>query len=81
MSPGGGDSTVPGFKKKVKAGFGLRDWMEIIRYAKDPAQLNGKPSSRSITKEEVSLHNTVHDAWVILNNKVYNLTPYLHYHP
>jgi cytochrome b involved in lipid metabolism len=30
---------------------------------------------------EVQTHNKVYDAWIILSNKVYNITPYLPYHP
>eukprot|EP00201_Polytomella_parva_P021814 CAMPEP_0175042484 /NCGR_PEP_ID=MMETSP0052_2-20121109/2597_1 /TAXON_ID=51329 ORGANISM="Polytomella parva, Strain SAG 63-3" /NCGR_SAMPLE_ID=MMETSP0052_2 /ASSEMBLY_ACC=CAM_ASM_000194 /LENGTH=76 /DNA_ID=CAMNT_0016305317 /DNA_START=298 /DNA_END=528 /DNA_ORIENTATION=- len=30
---------------------------------------------------EVSQHNTPEDAWTTMNGKVYNLTPYLKYHP
>jgi cytochrome b involved in lipid metabolism len=36
-----------------------------------------------ISREEVVLHNTVDDCWVIANNYVYNITPFLlenHFH-
>ncbi|CAN0091843.1 unnamed protein product [Ascophyllum nodosum] len=36
---------------------------------------------REIPKAEVRKHNTQHDCWSIFRGKVYNLTPYLHYHP
>ncbi|CAM9868574.1 unnamed protein product [Ectocarpus sp. 6 AP-2014] len=36
---------------------------------------------RGITKAEVRQHNTQHDCWSIFRGKVYNLTPFLHYHP
>lgn len=29
----------------------------------------------------VSQHNSADDAWMILNGKVYNITPYIDYHP
>lgn len=34
-----------------------------------------------ITMAEVKQHNKPDDAWMVLGNKVYNITPYLHYHP
>eukprot|EP00201_Polytomella_parva_P008693 CAMPEP_0175049826 /NCGR_PEP_ID=MMETSP0052_2-20121109/6935_1 /TAXON_ID=51329 ORGANISM="Polytomella parva, Strain SAG 63-3" /NCGR_SAMPLE_ID=MMETSP0052_2 /ASSEMBLY_ACC=CAM_ASM_000194 /LENGTH=131 /DNA_ID=CAMNT_0016313993 /DNA_START=27 /DNA_END=419 /DNA_ORIENTATION=+ len=42
---------------------------------------NGAPVRHDITMEEVKKHNTAEDAWTTLNNKVYNLTPYLKFHP
>jgi cytochrome b involved in lipid metabolism len=30
---------------------------------------------------EVKQHRSEHDAWSIYNGKVYNITPFLHYHP
>jgi cytochrome b involved in lipid metabolism len=31
--------------------------------------------------EEIALHDKVHDGWMVLYGKVYNIGPYLHYHP
>ncbi|URE33219.1 Cyt-b5 [Musa troglodytarum] len=36
---------------------------------------------RTYTKEEVSLHNTRTDCWIIVKDKVYNVTPYVEEHP
>jgi cytochrome-b5 reductase len=45
------------------------------------AGLNGGPRRRGISKAEVAEHKTPEDAWVILRGKVYNLTPYMPFHP
>ena len=30
---------------------------------------------------EVSQHNSAEDAWMVIHGRVYNITPYLRYHP
>ena len=30
---------------------------------------------------EVRQHSSAHDAWTVIHGRVYNLTPYLQYHP
>ncbi|KAL5200950.1 hypothetical protein ABZP36_035304 [Zizania latifolia] len=38
-------------------------------------------TSRSYAKKEVSTHNTRNDCWVIIKDKVYDVTPYVEEHP
>ncbi|XP_006659361.1 cytochrome B5-like protein isoform X2 [Oryza brachyantha] len=38
-------------------------------------------ASRSYTKEEISAHNTRTDCWVIIKDKVYDVTSYVEEHP
>lgn len=35
----------------------------------------------NISPEEVKQHSSVDDAWLVLHGKVYNITPYLRFHP
>ena len=67
-------------KVALRRGFGLHDWSLLCRSTKDLAQRKGAPL-RPIRSEEIALHASVHDAWISLHGKVYNITPYLHYHP
>lgn len=41
----------------------------------------GHARRRDITLEEVRQHRTADDAWMVLHGKVYNITPYLKFHP
>jgi cytochrome-b5 reductase len=74
-------STQPRNKQGLRPGFGLHDWMQLLRHAKDLAQRRGAPIRRDITIDEVRRHNKPYDGWMILRGKVYNIAPYLAYHP
>lgn len=81
------DTTLP--KKRqprtkqptLRPGFGLNDWLTLLRHAKDLSQRRGAPIRRSIPLSEVRTHNKPYDGWMILRGKVYNIAPYLQYHP
>ena len=52
--------------------------------AGNPAESTITPSqttSVSLTLQEISKHNTAADCWMIISNKVYNLTSFLPVHP
>ena len=79
------DTTMPRARssrkqERLKKGFGLSDWVRLTKSAKDLAQRGGG-GLRRISREEVAQHDSIHDAWMILKGKVYNIGPYLHYHP
>lgn len=61
--------------------FGLHDWKKLLAASTDLAQRKGEPIRRDMTVEEVRLHNKNHDGWIILRGRVYNIGPYLPYHP
>lgn len=86
------DSTMPppryaDVNKTVKAAvnprhrFGLHDWKKLLAASTDLAQRKGQPIRRDMTLEEVRLHNKNHDGWIVLRGRVYNIGPYLPYHP
>lgn len=69
-------------RRKTPTALGLGDWMRLLSVTKDIAQLKGQSIRRNITPQEVQQHRTVHDGWIILHNtRVYNISPYLSYHP
>lgn len=62
-------------------GYSQMDW---IRLSKARSNLSGVPNgdgNRDVTMEEVAKHNTVEDGWTVVKGKVYNLSPYMKYHP
>ena len=65
----------------LRPGFGLHDWIQLLRSAKDLSQRRGAPIRKDITLSEVQRHNKSYDGWIILRGKVYNIAPYLPYHP
>eukprot|EP00899_Mesostigma_viride_P015979 jgi/Mesvir1/24382/Mv11051-RA.1 len=70
-------------KVELKPGYSQVSWM---RLADSGADLRGPHAPRSsrmpkITMEELKKHNKKDDAWMALKGHVYNITPYLDYHP
>ncbi|KAK9468885.1 cytochrome b5-like heme/steroid binding domain-containing protein [Lipomyces arxii] len=68
-------------RKKValEPGFSQLDWATLRSSGKDLSGRTG-PEMR-IGSSELKKHNTKEDAWTVLGGKVYNITPYLRYHP
>ncbi len=61
--------------------FGLHDWKKLLSVSTDLAQRKGQPIRRDLTPDEVRKHDKNHDGWIILRGRVYNIGPYLPYHP
>ncbi len=61
--------------------FGLVQWQRLVRSSKDLAQRKGAPLRRNISWEEIRQHNKPYDGWTVLRGTVYNIGPYLAYHP
>jgi len=56
-------------------------WLTKMNKDPDPVGLNGASNRRKIPLEEVSRHASADDLWIIIRNKVYNVTQYAAYHP
>ncbi|KAG6616849.1 Nitrate reductase [Phytophthora cinnamomi] len=68
-------------KVALPPGYSQLHWMRLCQSGQDLSGLRGGPPRRAITMEEVSRHNTEDDCWSVLDGKVYNMTPYLKFHP
>ncbi|KAK3243444.1 hypothetical protein CYMTET_23922 [Cymbomonas tetramitiformis] len=69
------------FKKTPLApGYSQMAWMRLTQTHPDLAGLKGARPGR-LTMAEVKKHKTPEDAWMVLRGKVYNISPYLDFHP
>ncbi|CAL1532667.1 unnamed protein product [Lymnaea stagnalis] len=68
-------------RKKVTLapGHSLMDW---IRLGRTQGDLSGVGSNKTtVTPSQLARHNTQGDIWMAIRGKVYNMTPYLDFHP
>ncbi|XP_029799505.1 cytochrome b5 reductase 4 isoform X3 [Suricata suricatta] len=70
----GGRSKVP-----LKQGRSLMDWIRLTKSGKDLTGLKGRLIE--VTEEELKKHNQKDDCWICIRGFVYNVTPYMEYHP
>lgn len=59
-------------------GHGPLDWASLKKSGRD---LRGVDTLLRVTPSMLKLHNKREDAWSCFNGKVYNITPYLPFHP
>nr|XP_019585079.1 PREDICTED: cytochrome b5 reductase 4 isoform X2 [Rhinolophus sinicus] len=70
----GGRSKVP-----LKQGRSLMDWIRLTKSGKDLTGLKGRLFE--VTEEELEKHNKKDDCWICIRGFVYNVSPYMEYHP
>ncbi|WOH08035.1 hypothetical protein DCAR_0727471 [Daucus carota subsp. sativus] len=73
---------APRAKVPFEKGYSQMDWLKLTQTHPDLAGLKGQSNKRLITLKEVKLHKTEEDSmWTVLNGRVYNITPYMKFHP
>ncbi|GBE87920.1 cytochrome b5 [Sparassis latifolia] len=65
-------------KVALAPGHGPLDWANLKKSGQD---LRGVDTFLRVTPSMLRRHNKREDAWAVFNGKVYNITPYLSYHP
>uniref|UniRef100_A0A452V258 Cytochrome b5 reductase 4 n=1 Tax=Ursus maritimus TaxID=29073 RepID=A0A452V258_URSMA len=70
----GGRSKVP-----LKQGRSLMDWIRLTKSGKDLTGLKGRLIE--VTEEELKKHTKKDDCWICIRGLVYNVSPYMEYHP
>jgi cytochrome-b5 reductase len=84
IASGGSATGNPRNKVGLKKGFGLMDWVRLTKSGKDLTGVGGPRVNgrlREITKAELRKHKYKKDAWMALNGAVFNVTPYMDFHP
>ncbi|XP_071112428.1 cytochrome b5 reductase 4-like [Haliotis cracherodii] len=66
-------------KVALKPGRSLMDWIRLGRSGQDLTGVGGKVLE--VSSEELAKHSRPEDSWIALRGKVYNITPYLEFHP
>ncbi|KAJ4711595.1 Cytochrome b5 reductase 4 [Melia azedarach] len=68
-------------KVPFEKGFSQVDWLRLTQTHPDLAGLNGQSNKRLITMNEVKLNQSEGSMWTVLKGRVYNLSPYMKFHP
>ncbi|NXF70061.1 NB5R4 reductase, partial [Ciccaba nigrolineata] len=63
----------------LKPGRSLMDWIRLTKSGKDLTGLKGRLTE--VTEDELAKHNKKEDCWICIRGFVYNVTPYMEYHP
>ncbi|GAA6043416.1 hypothetical protein JCM8097_008582 [Rhodosporidiobolus ruineniae] len=71
---------APKGRVRVEKGFSQLDWAKLNRSGEVDLR-GGVTELRRITPSELARHNTKDDCWQAYGGKVYNVGPFLRYHP
>ncbi|XP_010452968.1 PREDICTED: cytochrome b5 domain-containing protein RLF [Camelina sativa] len=68
-------------KVPFEKGYSQMDWMKLARTHPDLAGLKGESNRRLIPMDEVKKHKSGDSMWTVLKGRVYNISPYMNFHP
>ncbi|KAM3358380.1 cytochrome b5 domain-containing protein RLF [Capsicum galapagoense] len=68
-------------KVPFEKGYSQMDWLKLTRTHPDLAGLKGQSNKRLISMVEVKEHQNADAMWTVLKGRVYNITPYMKFHP
>ncbi|KAK4285483.1 hypothetical protein QN277_002175 [Acacia crassicarpa] len=68
-------------KVPFEKGYSQMDWLKLTRSHPDLAGLKGQSNRRLISLDEVRRHQTEGQMWTVLKGRVYNISPYMKFHP
>ncbi|KAG8391221.1 hypothetical protein BUALT_Bualt01G0165200 [Buddleja alternifolia] len=73
--------SAPRTKVPFEKGYSQMDWLKLTRTHPDLAGLKGLSNRRLIPLSEVKQHRSEGSMWTVLKGRVYNITPYMKFHP
>ncbi|KAH7660323.1 Cytochrome-b5 reductase protein [Dioscorea alata] len=68
-------------KVPFEKGYSQMDWLKLTRTEPDLAGLKGQTNRRRISIDEVRQHKADSSIWTVLKGRVYNISPYMKFHP
>ncbi|KAL3000334.1 hypothetical protein AAZX31_09G207800 [Glycine max] len=68
-------------KVPFEKGYSQMDWLKLTQTHPDLAGLKGQSNKRLISMDEVRKHQTEGQMWTVLKGRVYNISPYMKFHP
>ncbi|KAI4382995.1 hypothetical protein MLD38_008882 [Melastoma candidum] len=71
----------PRAKVPFEKGYSQMDWLKLTRTHPDLAGLKGASNRRLISMDEVRQHQMEGSMWTVLKGRVYNISPYMKFHP
>ncbi|KAG0542246.1 hypothetical protein BDA96_02G086600 [Sorghum bicolor] len=93
QTSGGAESNVPSQAKRsskkpaarakvpFEKGYSQMDWLKLTQTHPDLAGLKGQSNRKLISLEEVKQHKAGDCIWTVLKGRVYNIAPYMKFHP
>ncbi|XAR63462.1 Cytochrome-b5 reductase [Bertholletia excelsa] len=72
---------APRAKVPFEKGYSQMDWLRLAQTHPDLAGLKGQSNRRSISLNEVKQHQTGSEMWTVFKGRVYNIAPYMKFHP
>ncbi|KAL8142820.1 hypothetical protein V2J09_015852, partial [Rumex salicifolius] len=68
-------------KVPFEKGYSQMDWLKLTRTHPDLAGLKGQSNRRLISMSEVKQNRTEGSMWTVLKGRVYDIYPYMKFHP
>nr|GMC79781.1 cytochrome B5 domain-containing protein RLF [Ipomoea batatas]GMC84485.1 cytochrome B5 domain-containing protein RLF [Ipomoea batatas] len=72
---------APRAKVPFEKGYSQMDWLKLTTTHPDLAGLKGHSNRRLISINEVKQHQSEGSMWTVLKGRVYNISPYMKFHP
>ncbi|KAH6765892.1 reduced lateral root formation [Perilla frutescens var. hirtella] len=73
--------SAPRTKVPFEKGYSQMDWLKLTRTHPDLAGLKGQSNKRLISLSEVKQHQSEGSMWTVLKGRIYNIAPYMKFHP